>query len=399
METEAKKRLIVIMELSNDQKYALDTLKDWFKSSQKSQFITLGGFAGTGKSTLISILRKDLSKDNQKLKVAFCSFTGKASQSLNSKINENGSFYPKDSVSTIHSLIYTPSVNMSGDISAWDIKEKLDFDLIIVDEASMVDTKIWNDLLSFKIPIIAVGDHGQLPPISSNFNLMQKPKIKLEEIHRQAKNNPIINLSMFIRNEGYIPAKKFGINVEKKLRSEDGAFSFFLEKLEDFNENTLVLCGFNKTRIKLNNHIRSFKEIEGFEPTRSDIVICLKNNRNKNIFNGLTGRIKSIEPHSKSLYYAEIDMIDRTYKGLISKNQFNSEVTLEYKDLEVKQNDEVPDLFDFGYALTVHKAQGSQAKRVLLFEERSKHMDDDKWKRWLYTAVTRAEEEIFILGD
>jgi ATP-dependent exoDNAse (exonuclease V) alpha subunit len=56
------------------------------------------------------------------------------------------------------------------------------------------------------------------------------------------------------------------------------------------------------------------------------------------------------------------------------------------------------DLFDFGYALTVHKAQGSQAKRVILFEERSKYMDDIMWKRWLYTGITRAVEELYIIG-
>jgi len=57
------------------------------------------------------------------------------------------------------------------------------------------------------------------------------------------------------------------------------------------------------------------------------------------------------------------------------------------------------DLFDFGYALTVHKAQGSQAKKVILFEERFSKMDDTDWKRWLYTAITRAEEELLIFGS
>jgi exodeoxyribonuclease-5 len=56
------------------------------------------------------------------------------------------------------------------------------------------------------------------------------------------------------------------------------------------------------------------------------------------------------------------------------------------------------DLFDYGYALTVHKAQGSQAKRVILFEERFSKMDSDGWKKWLYTAVTRAAEELIIIG-
>jgi ATP-dependent exoDNAse (exonuclease V) alpha subunit len=57
------------------------------------------------------------------------------------------------------------------------------------------------------------------------------------------------------------------------------------------------------------------------------------------------------------------------------------------------------DLFDFGYALTVHKAQGSSADTVLLFEERNQHMSDDDWRRWLYTAVTRAERQLYIIGS
>jgi exodeoxyribonuclease-5 len=56
------------------------------------------------------------------------------------------------------------------------------------------------------------------------------------------------------------------------------------------------------------------------------------------------------------------------------------------------------DLFDFGYALTVHKAQGSQAQKVVLFEERFSKMDDETWCRWLYTGVTRAGEELYIIG-
>jgi len=56
------------------------------------------------------------------------------------------------------------------------------------------------------------------------------------------------------------------------------------------------------------------------------------------------------------------------------------------------------DLFDFGYAMTVHKVQGSQAKRVILFEERFPRMDDEMWRRWLYTGITRAQEELYLIG-
>ena len=56
------------------------------------------------------------------------------------------------------------------------------------------------------------------------------------------------------------------------------------------------------------------------------------------------------------------------------------------------------DLFDYGYALTVHKSQGSESDKVILFEERFKQMDDLLWKKWLYTAVTRAKNELYIIG-
>ncbi len=85
---------------------------------------------------------------------------------------------------------------------------------------------------------------------------------------------------------------------------------------------------------------------------------------------------------------------DKNYHGLISVEQFNADSALNFTDKRSKIMK--GDLFDFGYALTVHKAQGSQAKKVVLFEERFPKMTDDDWKRWLYTAVTRAEEELYI---
>ena len=104
------------------------------------------------------------------------------------------------------------------------------------------------------------------------------------------------------------------------------------------------------------------------------------------------------QPKDDHWYQASIEFIDdgRVFNGLISKYQF----------LQEKYVDSIPgihyskigDRFDFGYALTVHKAQGSQAKKVLLFEEYSPYMKGEEWNRWLYTAVTRASEELYIIG-
>jgi superfamily I DNA/RNA helicase len=113
----------------------------------------------------------------------------------------------------------------------------------------------------------------------------------------------------------------------------------------------------------------------------------------------MLGTIISIELVEPEWYMAEIAMDgeDRVFKGLISVNQFNADKALNFTQERSKIMR--GDLFDFGYALTVHKAQGSQAKRVILFEERFKQMSDEEWRRWLYTAVTRAEEELYIFSS
>lgn len=388
------------LELSSDQQEALETLLAWYKDEKRNLYITLGGFAGTGKTTLISIFRKELNAQKKGLKVAFCSYTGKATRVLESKIEDNNSSFLKDTVSTIHSLIYSPQLNDEEEITGWKLKDELEADLIIIDEASMVDEKIWNDLLSYEVPIIAVGDHGQLPPIGGKFNLMDNPQIKIEKIHRQAEGNPIIHVSSYARNDGFVPAKRHSDTVMKFDRSDPESSEIMLEHLRAYNPNTLVLCGYNNTRIKLNNFIRGALEIYDQHPQPGDRVICLRNNHTKLIANGMLGTIESISGADKKsdFYQVEIRMdgMKDIYKGSIFKAQFNNPQSLNFTDQRRLLGD--ADLFDYGYALTVHKAQGSQAKKVLLFEERFKNTDDEMWKRWLYTGITRAEEELYILG-
>jgi exodeoxyribonuclease-5 len=388
-----------MIELSKDQQKSLNVLYE-FVSENKTlkKHITLGGYAGTGKTTLIAELRNKLEKANPKIKVAFCAFTGKAVQVLKNKLTLGNAIYKRDSISTIHSLIYRTIEDDRGAVLGWIKKEieELDFDLIIVDEASMIDSKIWQDLNYYEIPIIAVGDHGQLPPISGGFNLMDKPELKLENIHRQAENNPIIKVSILAREEGKIPYQKWDKKVFKITNSE--AFEYYDDLFSSYNQDLLILCNFNNTRLRLNQAVRKYKDFEEQTPMRNDRVICLRNNHEKYIYNGMQGFIKNIKTKNELAYEVEIEMdgLDKIYSGLISKDQFNSPTTL--NNINRSYKTQGLDLFDFGYALTVHKAQGSQAKKVVLFEERTKHQSDDDFRRWLYTAVTRAEEELLIFG-
>ena len=151
--------------------------------------------------------------------------------------------------------------------------------------------------------------------------------------------------------------------------------------------------------MKINSFIRNSMGFElPFRPSGGDRVVCLRNNTRKNIYNGMLGTVIEInDTDDPDWYEAAIDMDgSRTYNGLIYAKQFNSSVPINFTEDRLKARK--GDLFDFGYALTVHKAQGSQARRVILFEERFPRMDDEAWRRWLYTAVTRAEEELYIFG-
>lgn len=388
-----------MFDLSRDQDTALQAVLRWYtKGKEAKQFITLGGYAGTGKSTLIAIIRKELHRYDPKLKVGFVSYTGKAARVLRVKLKEQEALYPKDSVSTIHSLIYSPIENDRHEIVGWAPKESIDKSLIIVDEASMVDGSIWNNLLSYRIPILVVGDHGQLPPISGSFNLMSDPEYRLEEIHRQAKDNPIIALSIQARTKGVIDFGTYASGVRKYALQEYDGQEAIEQLLSSRSDDALILCGYNRTRVKLNGHIRNTRMFESPTPEKGDRVICLRNNHEKHIFNGMLGTIETIEKDNEDWYAAKIAMDDeeKLYTGLISVQQFNAVGGLNFT--EKRSTTLRGDLFDFGYALTVHKAQGSQAKRVILFEERFSKMDESEWRKWLYTAVTRAEEELYIFS-
>lgn len=383
-------------QLSKKQNSILDNILQWFKD-HPSQYLTFGGYAGTGKTTMLGILGQYLHKEKKKIKIAYCSFTGKAARVLQRKLRDADSINSSDYIGTIHGLIYKAICDDKDNIIGWERKlpDEFNYDLIIVDEASMVTSQIWDDLLSYGVPILATGDHGQLSPVEGSFNLMSSPTLRLEEIFRQERDNPIIKVSEIARRYGQIPFMNFSDTVRKISKKEEDTQEFLSGKLESFDDQTMVLVGYNRTRADLNKGIRQLLEFESPSPMYGDRVICLKNNPSMGIFNGMTGTILSISKNDVGNFYdAEIslDGEEDVFSGPISVDQFGKQETM------TQYLSENMNLFDFGYALTVHKAQGSQAKKVVVFEERFPKMTDDNWRRWLYTAVTRAEEELYIIG-
>jgi exodeoxyribonuclease-5 len=381
------------IKLSPDQQVALDHVLDFWQKGGST--LTLGGYAGTGKSFVVAETVRALRGRGKRkwrhrnAEMAFCAFTGKAADVLRRKLAAANALEPEDYCGTIHGLIYEPKF-LDGKIVGWRKKDSLDYDLIVVDEASMVNSDLHADLTSYRVPILYVGDHGQLPPIEGELNLMAEPEIRLEKIHRQAQGNPIIKLSMMAREDGRIPVGVYGEYVRKVDDLK------VIERIADPNK-AMILCGWNAFRRDMNVKVRGIAGIVNPRPVTGDRVICLRNNKNSRLFNGMTGEVVSIEEFTDDAYRAEIEMDGSgRFSGFISTHQFGQEKTM--AKIPGWTKEDPIEAFDFGYAMTVHKAQGSEHGRVVLFEQRFASMDDDAWRRWLYTGVSRATERLLVVG-
>ena len=414
--------------LSKDQLNAKNTILDWVQTNNRSLYITLGGYAGTGKSSLIAEIRKSIPKRWQ---VAFCAFTGKAAGVMKDKLLAVNAINDNDYIGTMHSLMYMVREDPETKLKVFEKKSFIDYDLIVVDEASIVNQDLFIDLRSYHIPMLFVGDHGQLPPISSDdFNLMSEPMIRLEEVHRFGENSALLDLSIMARNGESIPFKQFDEKVAKVKETDPMVNDFIHNHLGDFS-NGVCLCGTNNTRVDVNQLIRYnsgiIDDIGDKIPRTDDRVVCLKNNRSliDPIYNGQLGTITSIANVDKldDVYSMGILMDEGFgYKGFVNRDNFGkmkyasdgkeyitvkelmqlkSYLTIAEKKMmrgKVGKKKLYFDSFDFGYCLTVHKAQGSEWGNVLLFEEISGYWDDEYKRKWLYTAITRSNDRLLIIG-
>lgn len=393
---ESGANVLMEYEFSEDQQRAHDAIIQWFFNND-GQLLTLGGYAGTGKTTLIAAVAESMRREVPQLKIAFACFTGKASLILKNKLIRLD-VLGDDYCGTIHGLIYKPVFNDKGKIVSWERVEghKFEAGLIIVDEASMVDEVIFADLRSYGRPILAVGDHGQLPPVTGNFNLMHKPDLRLERIHRQDAGNPIIRASMLVREHGKLPL----CNWENKVLKHPAGTSVLQNMPLDELRATLVLCGTNKMRVGLNAKIRAKLGYLNPEPQVGESVICLRNDRNLGIFNGLTGVINEIEPDGQHRYRAKISFPGNLEVACrINKLQFGRSSTLQGEEIPGLHRNFYGNLFDWGYAMTVHKSQGSEAQQVVVFEDCDWIKEEDVRRRWLYTAYTRASERLIVVAN
>jgi exodeoxyribonuclease V len=454
---------VTVENLSNDQRAAYDAIMRWVDGADGGSLLSLGGYAGSGKSTLVSLVA------NQIELPAFSAFTGKATSVLRRKLRAAGTetcaaqrrrigpdgeplpISSKPFCGTIHQLIYAacecrepevveevdengkmkktfiyPEKDENGNCvlcggEGWHRRETLDrnYGLIIVDEASMVNDMMLADLRGYGVPILAVGDHGQLPPVSGTGSLMKNPTLRLERIHRQAEGNPIIALSKMIRETGRLPetfnggdAVRFGqLRFVNQLIEEryKGASA---ERMLEMG----LACYTNRARVGLNDAVRLAQGTAGKAPSAGEHVICLRNMKvagRQPVANGMRGVLTSDVTEKKnykgeeskthvmgSIAFPEDEIESHTYEMLYQ--QFRREKTFSTPEELVRETglhsfSQAGALFDYGYAMTVHKMQGSQFDDLVVCAERGGYMTNEDWKRWLYTAVTRAASKLTVL--
>jgi exodeoxyribonuclease V alpha subunit len=359
-----------------------------------SKAVVITGGPGVGKTTLVRALLAVF--QSAELKVSLAAPTGRAAKRLG---ESTGS-----SAQTIHRLLET-----SPDTGDFQRNEQnpLEADVVIVDEASMIDVPIMDALLRAMAPhaaIVIVGDADQLPSIGPGqvlHDILESgrvPSIRLTEIHRQAAGSEII-LNAHRINRGELP--NFGMQNEKSdmflfaSKSPEKAIEHVIDLVtskisRNFgfdSKNIQVLAPMRKGPVgvnALNAVLQSVLNPAGRHHTKverphgiffypADKVMQTENNYNKRVFNGDVGVIATIQPE-KMLFTVD----------------FGADLIVDYTYSEADQ-------LTLAYATTIHKAQGSEyeAVVVVLMPQHQIMLR----RNLLYTAVTRGRKLIVVVGD
>ena len=361
----------------------------------------------THNTTLVNFIIDALEIPQEKVK--YVAFTGRAAEVLRKKGNPNAT--------TIHKLIYFSEQRADGRF-VYRKRPHLDGDpkIVVLDECSMCPASMWQILRSYPTHIIALGDPEQLPPIlaSDDNQLLSNPHVFLDEVMRQAKESDIIRLSMDIREGRPIkPYQGKDANVVLAKDLVDGMYSWADQ----------ILCATNRTRKDINSFMR---QEQGFGPLPQigDKVICLRNSwdtcsviQENPLVNGSIGWITDIREEEKFYYLGRQDsgIWVPTYSVDMETEDHDiyEEICVDKQSLDIgeklltprqeyliakdKRNPyDAPLEFNYGYACTVHRAQGSEWGKILTIEEQFP-FDKETHRRHLYTAVTRASNKLTLV--
>jgi exodeoxyribonuclease-5 len=314
-----------------------------------------------------------------------CAFTGKAAHVLRSKGVERAQ--------TIHSLIYRPeevvtavprscpdgtTAFTTATRVVYHLRDELDagVDGVLVDEASMVSGKLHADLCSFGLPLVFVGDHGQLEPVGDDPGLMRAPDFKLETVHRNA--NEIAHFAGHVRRGNWASSWRHVAGAGERVRFfEPGRVVDHMRRADQ------TIVAFNARRVGLNAAYRAEALGRvGDRPEVGDRLIVLRNTRRLRIFNGQ--QVTALDVASGTMRVRTDD--DRVLSLDYTGAAFNKA----RPDIDPSPDGPVP--LDFAYAVTAHKAQGSEWGTGVVVEQWCPHWEH---QRWAYTAATRFRDRVY----
>lgn len=364
----------------------------WFRQGDNQVFY-LAGYAGTGKTTItqyaIDALGLSIASD---LDVMFGAYTGKAALVM----RKNGLI----TSTTIHRMIYQPYEDEHGHIKFRLNKDSMlrSTKLVVLDECSMIDDNMANDLKSFGVKILVLGDPGQIRPIKGEGAFTrQTPDHFLTEVHRQAADSPIIKLATWAREKKTIPLGDYGDGVRVvDINSTTLDFNHLLNAEQ-------IITGKNDTRRMLNKEIKDAHGFTDAYPLKQGIkLICLRNRHNLGLLNGMTfwtaGEKPYISKNGKFILQSVVDEDQTVLEDLeigtgafidYSRKRTDKEVMDELRSRTIQ-------LFDYGFAVTCHKSQGSQWEEVFIYDDGFGMWDSSIRAEWAYTAITRAAKKLTI---
>ena len=441
---------------TKEQEKIINELSDYILSTSTRNIFLLKGYAGTGKTTLISALVKSLSSVNKK--PSLLAPTGRAAKVLAN--------YAKKSASTIHRKIYWINTNKQGNTYI-KLKENTHTNTIFsVDEASMIpkssdkgfaNRSLLDDLIEYVYDgigckLVLIGDTAQLPPVHLDISPALDEALltinynkeiicaSLVEVVRQTKSSTILLNATRIRKQ--ISNQQFHLpqleTSEDVIRIQSG--DELQEYLEDnYSQsgiaNTIVLCRSNKRANIYNQQIRSRIRYIEEEIVNGDLLMVVKNNyfwlgdknQSELIANGDIIEVISVNEivtkydfKFANVTIKLVDFLDgKELDVIVMLDTINLEtpslpyeeyqklyqkVALDYKGNDakkkIKENKYLNALqIKFSYSITCHKSQGGQWENVFVDLGYFKNeILDLSYLRWLYTAITRASKKLYLIN-
>lgn len=403
------------MQLSKGQQEGCDRLVQWWRDNPVARPFRIDGYAGTGKTTIVQTFLRALNLSEKQVRLL--GPTGKAARVLSDRTGWEAS--------TIHRELYMPSESKEITDLRRQLKEETDPDevarcrkqlakferrgnglnfdmkesetsalLFVVDEISMIEEGIAKDLQAMNVPLILLGDPGQLPPVKGRVGFREvKPDVTLTEILRQDEGSTILEAARMVR-EGQSLPDTCDWGAFRRIRPRELSD-------EEYAAYDVILCGTHKVRKAFNRRMRR-ELIEDLDdlppdelwlPRQGDRLICRANNYNRKIMNGQLGTSLAIAEEVDDMRVA-VDFEDED--GMTRKGEVASSLRFKEhydKRTAVHRIDRAIEL-DFAYALTTHSAQGSEWDEIVILND----WHGRQAKEWLYTAITRGAKKVTLVG-